>query len=129
MLTAEQIRDKIYGRAEEFKDYAREKKWSQAKYAYSSASTMAVFMELPEEDMAELFGNRAYKDDDDQLEKGLFDEKLVSKAYDECIRSNQTFEVQPYPGNPNMVEDYDADIWSRKKKSQYSPYDKFEPTA
>lgn len=129
MLTAEQIRDKIYSRADDFKDYVREKKWSRAKYAYDSASTMAVFMELPEKDMAELFGNRAYKEDDDPLEKGLFDEELVSKAYDECIRNNQTFEVKPYPGNPNRTEDYDADIWSRKKKGQYSPRDKFETPA
>lgn len=131
MLTAEQIREKIFRRAEDFKQYIVEKQWSKAKYAYSSASAMAVFMELPETDMAALFGNRAYKDDDDPIEKGLFDEDSVIRAFDECIRRNQTFEVKPYPGNPNRVKDYDSDVWSRQGRAgkQYSPYDKFEGTA
>lgn len=131
MLTAEQIREKIFRSAEDFKQYITEKKWSQAKYAYDRASAMAVFMELPESDMAVLFGNRAYKDDDDPIERGLFDEEQVQRAYDECIRRNQTFEVKPYPGNPNKVKDYGQDIWSRQQGpwSSYSPYDKFEGTA
>ena len=128
MLTADQIREKIFCRAEDFRQYIVDKQWSQAKYAYDSASAMAVFMELPEEDMAVLFGNRAYKDDDDPIEQGLFDEESVQRAYDECIRRNLTFEVKPYPGNPNRVKDYDQDIWSRTAGS-HSPYTVFRGTA
>ena len=125
MLTAEQIREKIFARAEDFKRYFREKKWPQAKYAYDSASHMAVFMELPESDMAVLFGNRPYKNDDEPIERGLFDEELVSRAYGECIRANQTFEVKPYPGNPNTTQDYDSDVWTRQDRSgaAHSPYE------
>lgn len=122
MLTAEQIREKIFLKAEEFRRYAREKKWSSAKYAYDSASRMAVFMELPESDLAVLFGNRAYRQDDSELVMdGMFDEATVKKAYDECIRTNRTFEIQPYPGNPTSTEDYDSDVWSRQAKAD-SPY-------
>lgn len=122
MLSAEQIREKIFRRAEDFRKYAREKKWSRAKYAYDSASRMAVFMELPESDLAELFGNRAYREDDQEpVLDGLFDEATVQKAYDECIRENRTFEVQPYPGNPAIMEEYDSDIWSREARAD-SPY-------
>lgn len=128
MLTAEQIRDKIYRRAEEFQRYIADKKWSNAKYAYSSASAMAVFMELGESDMAVLFGNRAYREDDkDPVERGLFDEDLVYKAYMECIRQNTTYEIEPYPGNPNRTPDYDSDVWSRQKGS-HSPYTVFKST-
>ena len=125
MLTAEQIRGKIFARAEDFKQYLREKKWPQAKYAYDSASRMAVFMELPESDMAILFGNRPYKDDNDPIQRGLFDEESVQKAYDECIKANRTFEVQPYPGNPNTTQDYDSDVWTRQGGSgaAHSPYE------
>ncbi|MCM1219389.1 MAG: hypothetical protein NC548_33335 [Lachnospiraceae bacterium] len=130
MLTAKQIRNKIFRSAEEFKSYISEKKWSQAKHAYDRASAMAVFMELPEEDMAALFGNRAYREDSEPVERGLFDEELVRRAYDECIRLNQTFEVKPYPGNPNRVKDYGQDVWSREgTKAQDSAYGGFEGTA
>lgn len=122
MLTAEQIREKIFRRAEEFRHCAREKKWSSAKYAYDSASRMAVFMELPESDMAALFGNRAYREDDSEpVVDGIFDEATVAKAYDECIKENRTFDIQPYPGNPTETEDYDSDVWSRQAKAD-SPY-------
>lgn len=122
MLSAEQIREKIFSRAEDFREYARQKNWSGAKYAYFSASTMAVFMELSEVDMAILFGNRAYREDDrDPVEAGIFDEDTVIRAYDECIRANRTFETQPYPGNPATTEDYDSDIWSRQARAD-SPY-------
>lgn len=125
MLTAEQIRDKIYRRADEFKEYVSRKEWSRAKHAYDSASSMAVFMELPESDMAVLFGNRPYKDDDDPIERGLFDEELVIRAYDECIKNNKTYELKPYHGNPNTTENYDSDVWSRKDGSgaAHSPYE------
>ncbi len=122
MLSAEQIREKIFGRAEDFREYIRQKNWSAAKYAYFSASTMAVFMELSETDMTVLFGNRAYREDDrEPIEAGLFDEDSVIRAYDECIRANRTFEIQQYPGNPTIIEDYDSDFWSRQARAD-SPY-------
>lgn len=122
MLTAEQIREKIFLKAEEFKSYAIEKKWSSAKYAYDSASRMAVFMELPESDLVALFGNRAYREDDSEpVVDGIFDETTVIRAYDECIKENKTFEIQPYPGSPTSREDYDSDVWSQQAKAD-SPY-------
>lgn len=126
MLTAEQIREKIFRKAEEFEQHYWQKQWSQAKYAYDIASAMAVFMELPESDLAALFGNRAYREDDrEPIEKGLFDEELVIRAYDECIKQNRTFEVKPYPGNPNTTPDYDSDVWTRQGGSgaAHSPYE------
>ncbi len=122
MLSSEQIREKIFSRAEDFRECARQKDWSGAKYAYFSASTIAVFMELSEADMAILFGNRAYREDErEAVEAGLFDEDTVIRAYDECIRANRTFEIQPYPGNPTITEDYDSDVWNRQARAD-SPY-------
>lgn len=122
MLTAEQIREKIFQRAEDFRENIRQKNWSGAKYAYFSASTIAVFVELSDADKAALFGNRAYREDEqDTIEPGLFDEDSVMRAYDECIKANRTFEIQPYPGNPTITEDYDSDVWSRQARAD-SPY-------
>ncbi len=99
MLTAKEIRDKIFLQAEVFKQYYRAKDWAGAKYAYDAARTMTVFVELDESDLIELFGSRAYTNTQPPT-RGLFDEDMVSKAYWECIKRNQTYENKPYPGVP-----------------------------
>lgn len=131
MLSAEQIREKIFRKAEDFKQHYYEKKWSQAKYDYDTASSIAVFIELSEADMVELFGGRPYLEDNgEEPVDGLFREAEVEKAYDECIKRNQTYEVKPYPGNPNRTQNYGIDVWSRQQPEagQHSPYDLFRGT-
>lgn len=132
MLSAEEIREKIFRKAEDFRKHFCEKKWSQAKHDYDTASSMAVFMELEEDDMAALFGSRPYLEDDrEEAADGLFREAEVEKAYWECIKRNQTYEVKPYPGNPNKATDYDTDVWGRQQAAsmQHSPYELFSGTA
>ena len=107
MLTAEQIRDKIYKLADDFEMHYQRGEYAQAKYAYDTASTMAVFMELPREDIYELFMNHA-PDHEDEPEWGLFDRDKVHDCYLWCIRHNQTREIQPYhgpmaPGHKELV--------------------------
>ena len=131
MLTADQAKDKLYRKAEEFKKYFYEKKWSQAKHAYDSASTVAVFLELEERDMMQLFGSRAYVPDDEEPRDGLFREEMVERAYWECIRRNQTYEVKPYSGNPNTTPHPEEDVWSRQQNvgAAHSPYEVYRGSA
>lgn len=109
MLTAEQIRDKIYALADAFEEHYAAKEYAQAKYAYDTASTMAVFMELPQEDMYELFMNHNPSEDKDaEPIWGLFNKDKVHECYLWCIRLNQTRERQPYhgpraPGSKELV--------------------------
>lgn len=115
MLTAEQIRDKIYAKAKEFEDFYYRKEWSRAKYAYDVASTMAVFMELPQEDMQILFCVREGEEEEEI--PPLFDLDMVHKAYTECIKRGKTTENKPYPGNPIVHRDYaDVDPWTRRER-------------
>ena len=132
VLSAEEIREKVFRKAEDFRQHFYEKKWAQAKHDYDMASSMAVFMELGEDDMAVLFGSRPYLEDDrEEPADGLFREAEVEKEYWECIKRNQTYEVKPYPGNPNKVKDYNMDVWSRQQAAAmpHSPYDLFSGTA
>lgn len=99
MLTAKEIRDKIFMQAEVFKCYYRLKDWPRAKSAYRNASIMAVMSELDVSDLVELFGSRAYTNASPPT-RGLFNEDMVQKVYWECIRINQTDENEPYPGVP-----------------------------
>lgn len=107
MLSERQVRNKLHEYAERFMLLCRNKEWAAAKFTYFRAQAVAVFMELPEADMIELFGNRAYKDDHEELKDGLFPEAMVEKASWECIRQNMTYdELHLRPVNINGVDEF-----------------------
>lgn len=107
MLTAEQIREKIFRLADDFDRFYAQKEYARAKYAYDTASTMAVFMELPQEDMYELFMNHA-PDDEDTPEWGLFDRDKAHECFLWCMRRGMSYNTQQYhgpraPGHKELV--------------------------
>ena len=107
MLTAEQIREKIYALADHFDRCFAAKKWSQAWYAYESASMMAVFMELPQEDMYELFMNHAEKDDDPP-EWGRFNTDKVHECFERLMWGAPVKELQKRYHPPQAPNPYEA---------------------
>ena len=92
MLNERQVRNKLHEYAERFVQNCHGKQWAAAKFTYFRAQTAAVFLELGEEEMIELFGNRPYKEDREEFVDGLFPEALVEKASWECIRQNMTYD-------------------------------------
>ncbi|MCH5261627.1 MAG: hypothetical protein J1F42_01815 [Lachnospiraceae bacterium] len=107
MLNERQARNKLYEYAERFTQLCRKQDWAAAKFTYFRARTVAVFMELPDADMIELFGNRTYKDDREELKDGLFPEAMVEKASYECIRQNMTYdELHLRPAAPGGVDEF-----------------------
>lgn len=92
MLSEKEIRKKVYELADYFKHYYQKKDWHRAKASYLTASTVAVFVQMSDEEKAELFGNRPYKDDREELIDGLFPERQVERVYLECIKRNDTYE-------------------------------------
>lgn len=92
MIREVEIRKKLYEQADIFNHHYMNKEYAAAKMAYFRAQTVAVFLELSEDELAELFGNRAYKDDRDELQDGLFKEEMVERASWECIRIHQTYD-------------------------------------
>lgn len=115
MLTAEQIRDKIYALADLFDRYYAEKNWAQARYAYESASMMAVFMELPQEDMYELFMNHA-TDDDDPPEWGRFDRDKAHECFERLMWGEPVKALQKRYHDPQAPDPYeDLKVFETKK--------------
>lgn len=92
MLRETEIKKKLYELADIFQHHYMRKEYAAAKMTYFRAQTVAVFMELSEEELSELFGNRSYKDDREQLQDGLFQEAKVERASWECIRINMTYD-------------------------------------
>lgn len=107
MLNERQVRNKLYDNAERFMQHCHNKDWAAAKFAYFRARTVAAFLELPEKDMIELFGNRAYKNDREELKDGLFPEAMVEKASWECIRQNTTYdELHLKPAEQGGIDEF-----------------------
>ena len=106
MLTERQIRNKLYEYADQFRGAYLRKEWARAKSLYVTAQRIAVFLELPEQDLSELFGNRAYKDDREDLVDGLFPEREVERASWECVRIHRTYDdlhLHPRDGREMFV--------------------------
>lgn len=106
MLTEKQIRDKLHEYADQFRGAYMRREWARAKLLYDAAREVAVFMELPEQDLSELFGNRPYKDDREDLMDGLFPEHEVERASWECIRIHRTYDdlhLHPRDGREMFV--------------------------
>ena len=96
MLTAREIKDKLFESAEEFNYHIRTMHWYQAKRVYDTAVNVAVFARLDEEDCIRLFGSRAYNDTEPPT-PGLFAESKVQRAYLECSVKNDLPRQSFYP--------------------------------
>lgn len=104
MLTAEQIREKLYASAQQFDEAYMRKQYAKAKNIYDTAERVALFVDLPQEDRKKLFMNQNDSDERDaQPVWGAFNQDWVRRAYIECIKRNQTFDSktpdQTYYGN------------------------------
>lgn len=95
MKTEYEIRQALRQLPDEFKIYLKNKDYARAKNCYDTARTIALFVELGEKEMLELFGDK------EQDIEGRFKEAEVQKVYWECIKVHKTDELKPYPGNPN----------------------------
>lgn len=92
MLTAEQIREKLYASAQKF-DAA----YAKAKNIYDTAERVALFIDLPQEDRKKLFMNQSDDEDKNAVPVwGVFNQDHVRKSYMECIKQNKGFETKPY---------------------------------
>lgn len=101
MLDNNALMDKLYTLPKKFVYCMERKDYSGAKHCYDTACTVAVFLNLDESIMTELFGERGERGA--IIKQGLFQEEKVLKAYYECIRKNQTYENKRYPGIPGTA--------------------------
>jgi hypothetical protein len=87
--------DKLLKMGDEFTKAVIRKDWFQAKYLYDKASTVAVFLEAPQEVREKLFGR--YNEERDEKEQGAFDDRSIAKVMREClIKNNLGFECMVY---------------------------------
>lgn len=100
MLDSAALIEKLYELPQIFNVSMMNKDYPSAKRCYDTARTVALFMNLDEERMRELFGERGERGA--IIQAGLFSEEKVQKAYLECIKKDMTYENQKYMGIPKV---------------------------
>ena len=128
MLTEAMTMAKLEEYAQMFADAVRRKDYGVAHNLYNMASTVAVFMELNDQQMKKLFGNWDSDDGtgkDTALDDGLFtryDTKLV--GWKCCIMRHQAYEDQALRVAGEPVRYYsDPDYCARCKKRDVRHWD------
>lgn len=109
MLNSEEIIKKLYLEAERFEDMIRKKKYAQASHCVQACRTVAVFIDLDERTLMNLFGGRAYGHEEIE---GLFNEKDVLKAMEWCIKNDQTLQDLTLKDKKEREE-----VWSRDSRT------------
>ncbi len=87
MLSENQMLDKLYTQPEIFNKYIEKKQYAEASYCVECARIIALFMELSDRQLIELFGS---KEDPENVVEGLFSEEKVLRAMEWCIFHNKS---------------------------------------
>lgn len=83
MLTEKEAKKKLFECAKDFCVMMRKRRYNQAKYCYDTALKVAVFLELPQNEMEKLFGINGEKGT--VIMKGEFPQELVARAYEMTV--------------------------------------------
>lgn len=97
LTTATAIKGKIAEQAALFHQAYQNKQYTRAKYIYDKIFSVVTMLEFTEEEAAEVYGNRAYKTDHEELRSGLLNEYVVSKIHFEtCVKRGSTETMELY---------------------------------
>lgn len=100
MLTAEEIKEKVYWLVDEFERYYRLKNYAMAKSCYERALTVCNFCDFDQKDIYTLFMSKADDDADRPDWTGGFDQDKARECYEWCRRRGDEYATKPFPGNP-----------------------------
>ncbi len=90
--------DKLCSLADKFDELYADRQYTRAMFAYHTASSVAVFLEMDSEMINYFFGTANTEETD---ERGLFDRDKVHKAQWECIVQDRPV---PYVDAHDMTE-------------------------
>jgi hypothetical protein len=103
-MTEEEIMNKMRGSADKFRELCYRHEYVRAINLYHRVHAVALYVELPEDKLTELFGSYEVGEDDEKL-TGLFDKQAVlyvaEKAMKQEIEENRR-------GNPTQIHDFNT---------------------
>ena len=101
-MTEEQLMNKMRGSAEEYRELIHNRQYVRAVNLYNEVRAVAVYVELPEDRLEELFGK--YYPEDKNVQNGLFDRRNVTSVADRALK--QELE-ENRRGNPTQIHDFE----------------------
>lgn len=101
-MTDKKLMEKMRKDAEKFKELCFNRQYVMAINLYHRVHTVAVYNELPQENLEELFGNYI-EDEDTDVIHGLFRKETVLRVADAAMK--QELE-ENRRGNPTQIHDY-----------------------
>ena len=101
-MTEEELMNKMRGSAEEYLKLIRNRQYVRAVNLYNKVMAVAVYVELPEDRLVELFGK--YDPEDKNVQNGLFDQRNVASVADRAFK--QELE-ENRRGNPTQIRDFE----------------------
>jgi hypothetical protein len=104
------VMDKLHNLADKFNELYDKREYTRAMFAYHTASSVAVFLEMDREEMNFLFGTANTEETD---EKGLFDRDRVHRAQWECIMLDRPM---PYVDSHDMADILKCAVGGNKRQ-------------
>lgn len=101
-MTEEEIMNKMRRSADEFTSLCRNGQYVRAINLYHRVHTVALYIELSEDRLTELFGNYVESEEDEAV-KGMFEKTRVLSVSDLAMK--QEIE-ENRRGNPTQVHDF-----------------------
>ena len=93
MLTEKEVTQKLREYADRFNWHVMNREWGKAHNIYLIARNVAVFVQMPDSVIEELFGEYSEDQDEKNPEDGLFRRADVSRVdLESCIRRNMAYE-------------------------------------
>ncbi len=104
------VMDKLHNLADKFNELYDKREYTRAMFAYHTASSVAVFLEMDREEMNFFFGTANTEETD---EKGLFDRDRVHRAQWECILLDRPV---PYVDSHDMADILKCAVGGNKRQ-------------
>lgn len=101
-MTEEQLMNKMRCSAEEYRELIHNRQYVRAVNLYNKVRAVAVYAELPEDKLVELFGK--YDPEDKNVQNGLFDQRDVASVADRAFKQELD---ENRKGNPTQVRDFE----------------------
>lgn len=105
MLTVEEAVKKLYEQPAIFMHHLRRKEYREAHFTRMNTAAVAMFLELPEEQMDKLFGS---KQDLENVKIGLFPEEACMMAEKWCVFHDEGYQSITYVEVMNK-------LWAKKE--------------
>lgn len=102
-MTEEEVMNKMRASADEFNALCRQQQYVMAINLYYRVRAVAVYIEMPEDKLTELFGSYGEKTEEQNIVPGLFPRQEIISVSDRAMKQEI---AENSRGNPTQIHDF-----------------------